>query len=210
MTPRNRKSEFRAIVFDLGGVLIDWDPRRLYRKVFATDQEVHQFLEHICTNAWNAEQDAGRSLEEGTRILVSKHPQFRTEIEAYYGRWEEMLGGQFDQSVAVLEALGARGEQQLLALTNFSAETYPIAQDRYPFLARFEDVLVSGVVGLKKPDPRIYRMLLERHGLSPQEVLFIDDQERNILAAAKLGMSTVHCQDPAAIAGALRRHGLWV
>lgn len=173
-------------VFDLGGVLIDWNPRYLYRKVFATDAEVERFLSEVCTGAWNGEQDRGRPLAEATEALIAAHPGERERIEMFYGRWIEMLNGAIAGTVEVLEELHGRGVP-LYALTNWSAETWTIARPLYPFLDRFRGILVSGQVGMIKPDPAIYRRLCEEFGLAPERCAFTDDSEKNVDGAARLG-----------------------
>lgn len=188
-----------TIVFDLGGVLIDWDPRYLYRKLFDREEEMEYFLAHICTPDWNEQQDAGRPLAVATREKVNEHPEYAHLIRAFYGRWEEMLAGPVDGTVEILNQLHTQNSHQLLALTNWSAETFPIAWERYPFLRHFTDILVSGRVNLKKPDPAIYQMLIDQHGLSPKATLFIDDNERNIRAAQKVGLQVIHFTSPRAL-----------
>ncbi len=189
-------STISTIIFDLGGVLIDWNPRRLYRKLLPDEAAVDAFLSDICTQAWNEEQDAGRSLDEATRVLSGQFPEHRELIGAYYSRWEEMLGGQIEGTVDLLEELAAAKSHQLLALTNFSNETFPVAVARYPFLSHFEDILVSGDVKLKKPDPAIFHLLLNRHQLVPGNAVFIDDALHNVKAAAGLGLHAIHFVSP--------------
>lgn len=184
------------IIFDLGGVLVDWDPRRLYRKIFGSDQEVEYFLNHICTMDWNEAQDAGRTIEEATQILTEVHPDYQQEIKAYYERWEEMLGGQIQGTVELLEALHKKGKQRLFALTNWSAETFPIALERFAFLATFEGILVSGQEGIKKPDPAIYQLLCDRFNIQPEDALFIDDSQRNVDAANAFGIPAIRFTSP--------------
>lgn len=175
-----------AVVFDLGGVLIDWNPRYLYRKMFDTEEEVTWFLETVCTTEWNRELDRGRTFGEEIPRLVSRHPKWRQEIEAYYTRWEEMLGGCIARSVRVLEALRERGVP-LYALTNWSAETFGIARSRFDFLKWFEDIVVSGEVGVAKPEKKIYETLVERAGIEPGASVFVDDLEANVRVAEELG-----------------------
>ena len=196
------------VIFDLGGVLIDWDPRHLYRKLFDGDHAaMERFLAEICTPAWNVEQDAGRTVAEATALLRAAHPHEAARIEAFYARFDEMMAGPIAGSVAILEALRRRGTA-LYGLTNFSAETYPLALRRFEFLAWFRFVLVSGEVGLIKPDPRIYRLLLERCGLSATDAVFIDDKPTNVAAAAALGFAGIHFTDPAALHRDLAALGL--
>ncbi len=182
--------ELKNIVFDFGGVLIDWDPRYLYRKVFETEEEMNFFLENICKYEWNLLQDAGRSLAEATRELQEQHPEYKEEIEMYYGRWEEMLGGLFEDNVKLIKPL--KEKYKVYGLTNWSAETLPIARRKYDFFELFDGIVVSGEEKLVKPDPRFYRVLLNRYNLKAKETLLIDDNAENIRAAEKLGFQTVH------------------
>lgn len=185
-----------TIIFDLGGVLIDWNPFYLYRKIFNTDEEIQDFLDHICTFHWNEQQDAGRPLQEATEILIAQHPQHESNIRAYYGRWEEMLGGPIHNTVDLLKSIYQQGKHALYALTNWSHETFPIAQERYDFLQLFEGILVSGEEKMKKPDPRIYQLIIDRYQIEPSTALFIDDNWRNVDAARGIGMQAVHFQSP--------------
>ncbi len=185
----------KTIIFDLGGVLIDWDPRYLYRKLFDTEAEVEDFLTRICTHDWNEQQDAGRPFAEGIALLTEKHPEQRHLIEAYFDRWSEMLGGAHDGTVEVLDELRGR-DVRLFALTNFSAETFPVARQRYEFLSWFEGILVSGEEGMKKPDPRIFRLLAERFDLTLEGAAFIDDVPKNVEAARRLGVHAIHFTSP--------------
>ena len=187
-------AEIKNIVFDLGGVLIDWNPKYVFRTVFDTEQEVDDFLANICTMEWNVQQDAGRSLVEATQVLSEKHPQWAKEIALYYGRWEEMLGGPIAANVAVLEELIQSKKYRVLALTNWSAETFPIAQSRYDFLSWFEGIVVSGKEGCIKPDPEIYKILFDRYELDPGECLFIDDNPDNVAGSRACGMEAILCR----------------
>lgn len=184
-------STIKNIIFDLGGVLIDWNPKYVYRTVFETEAEVEAFLQNICTMEWNVQQDAGRSLSEATQVLTAKYPEWAEQIAAYYGRWEEMLGGPIQANVDVLDRLIQSQKYRILALTNWSAETYPIAQKHYDFLSWFEGVVVSGTEQCIKPDPKIYQILFERYDLTPEECLFIDDNPDNVAASIACGMPAV-------------------
>ncbi len=181
-----------ALIFDLGGVLIDWNPAYLYSKIFSREEDMNYFLENICTMEWNEEQDAGRSINDGVAILIDKYPQYKYEIEAYYNRWTEMLGGCFDENVELLYRLKKIDHIQLYALTNWSAETFTIARNKYPFLGLFEGIVVSGFEKTKKPDKKIFDVLLDRYNLNPESSLFIDDNSRNIESASSLGIHTIH------------------
>jgi 2-haloacid dehalogenase len=183
-----------AVVFDLGGVLIDWNPRHLYRKMFETEEEIDHFLTHVCNRTWHEQQDAGGSAEDATARLCDSFPHFRTEIEAFYGRFSEMLSGPIAGSVDVLAGLRSAGVP-MFALSNWPTETFPAAEPPYHFLDWFDGLVVSGREGVKKPDPRIFEILCERHGLTAAKSLFIDDMDYNIEAAAALGFLTHHFTD---------------
>lgn len=184
----------RAVVFDLGGVLIDWDPRYLYRKIFAGEEEMEDFLTKVATFEWHLEQDRGRTRKEGTALLLSQYPWYEQEIEAYYERWDEMFGGPIEETVGVLRGLRERG-LPLYALTNWSAEVFPLAREQYDFLAWFDDIVVSGEERMLKPEKEIYGVLVERTGLDPATTVFIDDSPANVHAARELGFTGIEFRD---------------
>ncbi|HEX4745568.1 MAG TPA: HAD family phosphatase [Gaiellaceae bacterium] len=196
-----------TVVFDLGGVLIDWDPRYLYGKLFDDPDEMEAFLAEVTTMEWNARQDAGRPWGEAIEALVAEHPEQRELIEAFHGRWTEMLAGEIQETVEVLAELRVAGVR-LLALSNWSAETFPVARERFDFLGWFEGIVVSGEVGLVKPDRRIFEHLVERFALEPEETLFIDDSAANVAAARSLGFRTIVFTDPLALRRELVDRGL--
>ncbi|KRE95011.1 HAD family hydrolase [Frateuria sp. Soil773] len=199
---------FDAVVFDLGGVLIDWNPRYLYRQLFAGDEAaMERFLAEVCTQDWNERQDAGRGWDEAIAGLSARHPQHAPLIEAYRARWEEMLGGPLQDSVAVLGELRGRGVP-LYALTNWSQETFPIALRRFDFLDWFGGIVVSGRERLCKPDPAIFRLLLARFALAAERTVYIDDAPRNVEAARRLGMHAIAFRDAARLRAALCDAGL--
>lgn len=177
-----------AVVFDLGGVLIDWNPQYLYGRLIPDAAARARFLAEVCPQSWNERQDAGRALDAATAERLALFPQHADLIAAYYGRWEEMLAGAIDDTVVLLEALHRRGVP-LYALTNWSAELFPVARRRFAFLEYFRGIVVSGEEGLVKPDPAIFRVLCERHRLAPATCLFIDDNPANVAAAATLGFA---------------------
>lgn len=197
----------RAVVFDLGGVLIDWNPRYLYRKLLP-EPEVEALLATVCTQAWNEQQDAGRTVAEATAELVARFPQEEALIRAYYDRWDEMLGGLIEGTAAIVEELHARGDVPLYALSNWSRETFHHARSRYPVLERFRGIVVSGEEKLIKPDARIFQLLFERHGVEPTASIFIDDVDRNVDAARRLGMTAIRFESPAQLRRELAAHGL--
>ncbi|MDW3650265.1 MAG: HAD family phosphatase [Bacteroidia bacterium] len=190
------KNPIDTIVFDLGGVLIDWNPRYVYRTIFDSEEKVESFLANVCVSSWNEEQDRGRSLKEGTEILLAKHPEWEKEIRAFYDRWPEMLGGPIQGSVDILESLKVGKNYRLYALTNWSDETFPVALGRYDFLQWFEGILVSGKEKLIKPDPAIYKLLFERFNIDPEKAIFIDDSLKNVEGAKAVGMHAIHFRSP--------------
>jgi 2-haloacid dehalogenase len=197
----------KAVVFDLGGVLIDWDPRYLYRKLLADEAAVEEFLATVCTPEWNAEQDRGRPFAEGVAELVERYPVHAAAITAYHERWTEMLGGDISGTVELLAELRAAGVP-LYALTNWSAETFGIARERFEFLSWFDGVLVSGEERMIKPDPAIFRLLLDRFGLDPQATFYVDDGPANVAAASELGFDAVRFTGPGRLRRDLETRGL--
>ncbi len=195
MKAENMYHTIDTVVFDLGGVLIDWNPEYLYSKIFDEEKEMKYFLSEICTMDWNEEQDGGRKWSDATQLLIKDFPQYTSQIKAYFHRWEEMLGGQIDKTVDILERLHLDQKYPLYALTNWSAETFPIAVGRFPFLGYFRGIIVSGEEHLKKPDPKIYQLLTKKYGINPLTTLFIDDNARNIEAARAIGFHTIHFTD---------------
>ncbi|MFL5740666.1 MAG: HAD family hydrolase [Flavisolibacter sp.] len=187
--------KIEAIIFDLGGVLIDWNPSYVFDKMFDDEKQKKHFFENICTSDWNEKQDAGRSLKEATETLVAQHPQWKQHIEAYYGRWEEMLGGPIHDTVDVLREIKEKGNYKLYALTNWSAELFPIALERYDFLHWFDGRVVSGEEKIRKPFPEFYQLTLKRFHLQPEKTLFIDDNLRNVEAAQRLGIQVIHFEN---------------
>jgi 2-haloacid dehalogenase len=197
-----------AVVFDLGGVLIDWNPRHLYRKMFGADEAaMERFLAEIATPEWNSRFDAGRPLAEGVAELVAAHPDQAELISAYGLRWHEMLGGAFEGTVAILHELRRAG-LRTYALSNWSTETFLGTRPRYPFLEEMDGILISGEVGVGKPDPAIFRQFLARFGLTPQATVFTDDSKANVTVAAGLGMVALRFTGDAQLRSDLRRLGL--
>lgn len=195
-------------VFDLGGVLIDWNPRYLYRKLFdGDDAAMEHFLATVCTSHWNVQQDAGRTLAEGCELLKRQHPAHARFIDAWRERYDEMLAGPIHGTVDLLSDLRRRGVP-VYALSNWSAETYPAAERRFDFLQWFDGMVLSGNVRLIKPDPRIYRLLCETHGIDPAQAVYIDDVPANVEVANALGMYGIHFTDPVSLRSELRQVGL--
>lgn len=182
----------RTIIFDLGAVLIDWNPRYLYRKILKDEEEITWFLENICTGEWNDQQDAGRSFEDATAALVAKHPEWEHAIRAWYDRWQETIPGPVHGTVEILQRIKESKQYRLYALTNWSAQTFPWALDNFHFLHWFEGIVVSGVEKTRKPFPEFYKILFDRYNVNPSEALFIDDNIKNIEGAKVVGLKTIH------------------
>ncbi len=195
-------------MFDLGGVLLDWNPRYLYRKLFADEAAMEHFLAEVCTMEWHEANDRGVPFEVTCAQLAAQHPEHAEHIWAWGTRTEEMVGGAIDGTVEILGELARGGSVRLFALTNMEAHTYPLRRERYEFLRWFEGTVVSSAEGVIKPDPRIYRVLLERYGLTPASTLMIDDNPRNVEAARALGMPAVLFESPAALCAALTEAGV--
>jgi len=193
------KKKIDNIIFDLGGVLMDWDPRYLYRKIFDDTEKMEWFLANVCTSDWNEQQDAGRSFKEATSLLINEYPEFKNEILAFDERWEETIKGAFQETVDVLESIASSGKYKLFALTNWSGEKFPIVRKKYPFYNRFIDILVSGDEKLIKPDPAIYKLAIQRFSILPENTLFIDDNANNISAAQQQGFQVIHFKSAADI-----------
>ena len=181
------------IIFDFGGVLVDWNPRYLYRNYFQDESGMEHFLRHICTDEWNLEQDRGRSLADGTRLLLEKFPEYHSLIKLYYDQWEVMLHGDIPETVSLLYQL--KEKYKLFGLTNWSAETIPVAYERFSFFKAFDGIVVSGEEKLIKPDKKLYHLLLDRYNLKAECTIFIDDNIKNIKAAEEIGLIAIHFEN---------------
>ena len=190
--PRRRS----VVVFDVGGVLLQWDPRHLYRKLFAGDDAaMEHFLGNVCTEEWNERQDAGRTFADAAAELLPAHADKAHLIHAFGRRFDEMIPGAIEENVDILRELKRAGVP-LYAVTNWSAETFPSAQNRFDFLAEFDGIVVSGEEGVIKPDPRIFRILLDRYDILAHAAVFIDDNPANAEAATNLGIHGIHFRSP--------------
>lgn len=187
-----------AIIFDLGGVLLDWDPRYLYRSYFEKPEEMEAFLTEIDFASWNSRQDNGRPFADGVAELSARFPHRSALIQAYREHWEQSISGPIAGTVNILRALKAGG-YPLYALSNWSEETFPIAYRKYDFLRLFDYVLVSGTVKLIKPDPKIFQLMLHKIGRPAGSCLLIDDSPGNIAAAKKLGFRALQFSSAAAL-----------
>lgn len=198
-----------TIIFDLGGVLIDWNPEYVFLKAFNGDKKKTKwFLENVCTMDWNENQDAGYPLVKATEDLVKQFPEYETYIKMYYGNWEDMLGGAIEASVEILKKLINNKDYKVVALTNWSAETFPIAQRHFEFLKWFEGIVVSGEEKTRKPNKDIFKITLDRFHIKPETTVFIDDNLRNIEAAQSLGIHGIHFKTPELLISTLKTHNI--
>ncbi|MCZ2458167.1 MAG: HAD family phosphatase [Chitinophagales bacterium] len=197
-----------SIIFDLGGVLIDWNPRYVYRNIFSTEEEMEWFLQNVTTTEWNENQDAGYPLHKATEELVTKHPEWNSEIRAFYGRWLEMLGDAIQETVDLFHELKQVDKYRLYALTNWSAELFPYARERFEFLKWFNGIVVSGEEKTRKPFPEFYKILLDRYHLDPGKTIFIDDNLKNVKGAEVLGITGIHFHNAQQLKEELQRLGV--
>jgi len=201
--------EINAIIFDFGGVLIDWNPEYVFLDVFKGDRvKMKWFFDEICTMDWNENQDAGYPIAKATEERVALFPEHEELIRMYYGRWVEMLGGQIPESVAILKSLIDSGKYKVVGLTNWSHETFPIALERFEFLHWFEGIVVSGEEKTRKPFPEIYNTALSRYNITAKNALFIDDNLRNIKGAEALGISGIHFKNPSKLVEQLKEYNI--
>ena len=188
---------YKNIIFDLGGVLIDWNPEYVYLKEFNNDRKkMKWFFDNICTFDWNENQDAGYPLKKATEERIKLFPQYENLIRIYYGRWKEMLGGPINLSVDILKRIKKENKLNVFALTNWSAETFPTALKKFDFLNLFDGIIVSGEEKTRKPFEKIYQITLDRFKIEATKTIFIDDNLRNIRAAEKLNIKGIHFKDP--------------
>ena len=180
----------KTLIFDLGGVLIDWDPRHLYRKIFSDPERMEYFLAEICSPEWNAQMDGEKSFQDGVAELADLHPRYAKHIEAYHTRWEEMVAGLIPGSLELLEELRGAG-YPLAALSNWSSETFPLVHARYEFLDWFDPLVISGQVGLVKPDPQIFALIICAVDREPEDCIYVDDIQVNVSAAADQGLDAI-------------------
>ncbi len=184
-----------TIIFDLGGVLIDWNPRYVFDdNYFETEDKRQYFFNTVCTNDWNEEQDAGRSIVEATQLLVKQFPDWEKPIRDYYGRWTDMLNGPIHETVELFRELKEKDSYKIYALTNWQEGLFDIALVRYNFLHWFDGRVVSGEEKTRKPFPDFYKVLLDRYEVDPKKAIFIDDNLRNVKAAEELGINSIHFQ----------------
>lgn len=204
-------SRIDTIIFDLGGVLIDWNPEYVYLDVFNKDHKKMQwFFDNICTSDWNENQDAGYPMAKATEDRVALFPEYEDLIRMYYGRWIDMLGNEISETVDILEKLIKIKEYKIVALTNWSHETFPIALNRFEFLHWFDGIVVSGEEKTRKPFIDIYNITLERYNINAENSIFIDDNLRNIKAAEELGIHGIHFKDANLLCDQLKEYKIYI
>jgi HAD superfamily hydrolase (TIGR01549 family) len=197
----------RAVIFDYGNVLVRWDPRSLYRKLFSDHDEMERFLGEVLTLDWHARNDGGALMDDTIPALIAAHPRYEAEIRAFQGRYTETIDGEIEGSVALLDRLAARGAP-LGLLTNMPADQQDACFRHCTRLHLFQAIVVSGVEKIAKPDPRIYALALERLGVRAEETLFVDDSPRNVKGAARAGLAAHRFTTPEALGEALAEAGL--
>jgi 2-haloacid dehalogenase len=190
------KHAIDTVIFDLGNVLIDWNPRYLYRKIFSDEGRMERFLQDVCNMKWNELLDLGCDGRECVQELAQLHPHLSSEIGAYWERWSEMVTGDIPGTVEIFRDLRSLEKYKILALSNWSTEKFAMTRPRFEFLSWFDGIVLSGEEKMVKPDPRLYRILLDRHDVTPSRAVFIDDVQKNLDAASRLGIHTVLFTDP--------------
>ncbi len=199
--------DIKAIIFDFGGVLLEWNPRNLYRRYFDRPEEMEAFLSEIDFTSWNAQQDKGRPWDEAVAVLSAQFPHRAELIRSYHEHWEESVTGAIEGTVEIARRL-KRAAYHIVGLTNWSAETFPIARRKYDFLHLFDAIIVSGEVGLIKPDPAIFELAVKKTGVPASQCVFIDDHEANVAMAQRLGMQAVLFRGPGALEAKLAEMGI--
>lgn len=201
------KFNIDTIIFDLGGVLVDWKPEYLYRKVFnGNEKKVQWFLNNVCTSAWNAEQDGGRTIEEAETLKIAEFPDHEELIRLYYKQWHQMFSGPIEENVELFKQLKASGNYKIYALTNWSAEKWELALELFPFFNYFDGVVVSGQEKIRKPYPEIYNLIVDKFAINPENALFIDDNEENVIAAKALKIYGIHYKSPQQLLNELKSY----
>jgi 2-haloacid dehalogenase len=196
-----------TIIFDLGGVLVDWKPEYLYRKVFnGNEKKVQWFLGKVCTSSWNAEQDGGRTIAEAENIKIAEFPDHEELIRLYYNQWHQMFSGPIEENLELFKQLKASGNYKIYALTNWSAEKWELALELFPFFNYFDGVVVSGQEKMRKPFPEIYKLTVDKFAINPENAIFIDDNEENVIAAKALKIKGIHYKSPQQLLNELKSH----
>jgi len=198
-------SKIDTIIFDLGGVLVDWNPKYLYEKIFDSQEEVEWFLNNVCTSDWNIEQDAGRTIEEANALKIAEFPDYEKFINMFYERWDEMFSGPIQESVKIQQKLIADKNYKVYALTNWSAEKWELGKQLFPFFNDFEGVVVSGQENTRKPFDDIYQLILKRYSIIPENSVFINDNFENTLGSSRNGIHSIHFKSPEQLKSDLKK-----
>ena len=198
-------SKIDTIIFDLGGVLVDWNPKYLYEKIFDSQEEVEWFLNNVCTSDWNIEQDAGRTIEEANALKIAEFPDYEKFINMFYERWDEMFSGLIQESVKIQQKLIADKNYKVYALTNWSAEKWDLGKQLFSFFNDFEGVVVSGQENTRKPFDDIYQLILKRYSIIPENSVFIDDNFENTLGFSRNGIHSIHFKSPEQLKSDLKK-----
>ena len=198
-------SKIDTIIFDLGGVLVDWNPKYLYEKIFDSQEEVEWFLNNVCTSDWNIEQDAGRTIEEANALKIAEFPDYEKFINMFYERWDEMFSGLIQESVKIQQKLIADKNYKVYALTNWSAEKWELGKQLFSFFNDFEGVVVSGQENTRKPFDDIYQLILKRYSIIPENSVFIDDNFENTLGFSRNGIHSIHFKSPEQLKSDLKK-----
>ena len=198
-------SKIDTIIFDLGGVLVDWNPKYLYEKIFDSQEEVEWFLNNVCTSDWNIEQDAGRTIEEANALKIAEFPDYEKFINMFYERWDEMFSGPIQESVKIQQKLIADKNYKVYALTNWSAEKWELGKQLFSFFNDFEGVVVSGQENTRKPFDDIYQLILKRYSIIPENSVFIDDNFENTLGFSRNGIHSIHFKSPEQLKSDLKK-----
>ncbi|MDC9723793.1 MAG: HAD family phosphatase [Urechidicola sp.] len=198
-----------TIIFDLGGVLVDWDPMNLYKKVFSSEEKARWFLNTVCTPEWNIEQDGGRLIADAVELKVSEYPEYKKEIELFYQRWKEMFTGVIQTNIDLQQQLINNPNYKVYALTNWSAEKWDIALELFPFFKDFDGVIVSGIEKTRKPFDAIYQLILYRFHINPKNALFIDDNLENVNAAKRNKLNAIQFTGNELLAGQISEFNIF-
>lgn len=197
-------TKIQAVIFDFGNVLLEWNPRHVYRRYFPNEEAMENFLHEVSFMDWNAQQDKGRTFAQGVAELSSQFPHYSDLIQAYHDNWKDSIGDYFAGTVEIMKRLKKQG-YSLYGLSNWSAETFPLAREKYDFFNLLDEIVISGEVGMIKPEPEIFELLLQRTGRAANECLFIDDAPANVEQAQKMGFAAIQFQSPEHLEDELRK-----
>ena len=188
----NCMNKIDTIIFDLGGVMVDWNPEYVYKNVFKDTEKMDWFLTNVCSSEWNMEQDGGRTIAEAEQLKIKEFPNYEKEIKIFYKEWHHMFKGVIQENIDIFYKLKASGNFKIYGLTNWSAEKWDKALELFPFLHDFDEIVVSGQEKCRKPNLKIYHLILDRYSINPEKAIFVDDNIDNIIAAKKVNINGIH------------------